>query len=127
MKKNLGNKKEQGLARILIYPEKNKYVGVCLDFDIIEEASSKEEAINQIKEATRGYIINAWKNNLDDSLLNRPAPEKYRKIYQEYSRFIVAKNGERVKKITPKIKASSLFSIPISDFMGSRDLCMSNC
>jgi len=126
MKKNLGNRKEKGIARILIYPEKNKYIGVCLDFDIIEEANSKEEAINQIKEATRGYIINAWKNKLDDSLLNRHAPEKYWKIYQEYRRFIAAKNEERVKKIAPEIKASSLFSFPISDFLGSRDLCMSN-
>lgn len=127
MKKNLGNKKEQGIARILIYPERKKYIGVCLDFDIIEEAESKEEAINQIKEATRGYIINAWKNNLDNSLLNRPAPEKYWRIYQKYSRFIAAKNEGKVKNITPEIKSSSLFSLPISDFMGSRDLCMNNC
>ncbi|MDD5750044.1 MAG: hypothetical protein PHU56_00100 [Candidatus Pacebacteria bacterium] len=126
MKKNLNNKREQGIARILIYPEKKKYIGVCLDFDIIEETESKEGAINQIKEATRGYIINVWKNKLDDSLLNRPAPEKYWKIYEEYSRFITAKNEEGVRKITPEIKSSSLFSLPISDFMGSRDLCMNN-
>ena len=127
MKKNLGNKKEQGIARILVYPEKNKYIGVCLDFDIIEEAESKEEAINQIKEATRGYIINAWKNKLDDNLLNRRAAEKYWKLYEEYNRFIMARNEDRVKKITPQIQASSLFSLPISDFMGSKDLCLNNC
>jgi len=123
MKKDLGNKKTQGIARILIYPSKNKYTGVCLDFDIIEEADTKEKAINQIKEATRGYIVNIWKNNLDDSLLNRPAPEKYWEIYKEYSRFITAKNEEKVKKITTKIKSSSFFSFPISDFIGSKDLC----
>jgi len=125
MKKDLGNKKTQGIARILIYPSKNKYTGVCLDFDIIEEADTKEKAINQIKEATRGYIVNIWKNNLDDSLLNRPAPEKYWEIYREYSRFITAKNEEKVKKITTKIKSSSFFSFPISDFIGNKDLCFS--
>lgn len=125
MKKNLDNKKTQGIARILIYPSKNKYIGVCLDFDIIEEANTKEEVIKQIKEATRGYIINAWKNNLDNSLLNRSAPKKYWEIYKEYSRFITAKNEERVKKITPKIKSSSFFSLPISDFISNKDLCFS--
>jgi len=125
MKKILGNKKGQGIARILIYPSKNKYIGVCLDFDIIEEADSKEEAVNQIKEATRGYVINVWKNNLGDSLLNRPAPENYWRIYREYNRFISAKNEKMVKRITPEIKSSSLFSIPICDLMGSRDLCLS--
>jgi len=124
MNKNLGNKKEQGIARILVYPSKNKYIGVCLDFDIIEEAGSKEEAVNQIKEATRGYVMNVWKNNLDDSLLNRPAPESYWRIYREYNRFVAAKNEGRVKKITPKIKSSSFFSFPIGDLMGSKDLCL---
>jgi len=125
MKKILGNKKEQGIARILIYPSKNKYIGVCLDFDIVEEADSKEEAVNQIKEATRGYVINVWKNKLDDSLLNRPAPENYWRIYREYNRFISAKNEKMVKRITPEIKSSSFFSLPIRDFLGSRDLCLS--
>ncbi|MEK7071757.1 MAG: hypothetical protein AAB959_00505 [Patescibacteria group bacterium] len=126
MKKILGNKKGQGIARILIYPSKNKYIGVCLDFDIIEEADSKEEAINQIKEATRGYVINVWKNKLDDGLLNRPAPENYWRRYREYNRFISAKNEERVKKITPETKSSSFFSLPIRDLMGSGDLCLSH-
>jgi len=125
MKKILGNKKGQGIARILIYPSRNKYIGVCLDFDLVEEADSKEEVLNQIKEATRGYILNVLKNNLDDSLLNRPAPENYWRIYRKYNRFIIAKNKERVKKITPEIKSSSLFSIPIKDFIGSKDLCLS--
>ena len=126
MKKNLDNKKTQGIARILVYSSKNKYIGVCLDFDIIEEADSKAEAVSQIQEATKGYIINILKNNLDNSLLNRPAPEKYWQIYKKYSRFITAKNEKRVKKITPEIKSSSFFSFPISDFIGSRDLCINH-
>ncbi len=124
MKKN-ANKKEYGIARILIYPEKDKYIGVCLDFDIIEEADNKKEVIKQIEEATRGYIKNICKNNLSDELLNRPAPEKYWKLYSEYNRFIKAKNEERVKKITAQIKDSSLFSFPIKDFIGSGKLCVS--
>jgi len=90
MKKVICNRKEQGVARILVYPVKNKYIGVCLDFDLVEEADSKEKAVNQIREATRGYIVNICKNDLDDSLLNRPASEKYWEMYKEYSRFITA-------------------------------------
>jgi hypothetical protein len=125
MNKSLKNKKELGMARILIYPEKDGYIGVCLDLDIIEEAKTKKEVTEQIKEATEGYIINVCKNNLDDSLLNRPAPEKYWKIFKEYNRFVSAKNEEKVKKVTAKTRASSLFSFPISDFI-TEDLCINS-
>ena len=125
MKKNWNKNKNQDIARILIYSENNKYIGVCLDFDIVEEASNKEEAIKQINEATRGYIINICKNKLDDRLLNRPAPEKYWKIYKEYNRFIVAKNEEKVKKISSEIKLSSFFSFPIKDVVDNKKLMSS--
>ena len=124
MKKSLDNNKKQGIARILIYFKKDKYIGVCLDFDIIEEADSKEETIKQINEATRGYIINICKNKLDDKLLNRPAPEKYWKIYKEYNRFIATKNEERIKKIDPGIKYSSFFSFPIRDVVDNKKLIL---
>ena len=125
MKKILSNKKTQGLARILIYRSGKKYIGVCLDFDIVEEANTKEEAVSQIKEATRGYVINVLKNNLDDDLLNRPAAENYWRKYREYNRFIAAKNEGRVKKITPTVKASSFFAFPIRDIISSKGLCLS--
>lgn len=71
------NTKKSGIARIIIYSTKNKYTAVCLDLDIIEEADSYKEVKDQIMEAVEGYITNVCKNNLDNTLLNRPADKKY--------------------------------------------------
>ncbi len=122
MKKNTNKK---GVARILVYPSKNKYIGVCLDFDIVKEADTKKEAMDQIKEATEGYIINVIKNNLDDSLLNRNAPEHYWKVYKEYNKFIRAKDEEKVKKVSPQIRSSSFFAYPIIDIIENNSLSLS--
>ncbi len=80
--KKTKNTKQYGLARVFIFPAAGKFTAVCLDLDLIEEADSKSEALAQIKEAVSGYLANAVKNNLDDDILNRPAPKKYWDLYR---------------------------------------------
>jgi len=116
MKNKPLNTKKWGIARIFIYPSKDKYRAVCLDFDIIEEAETRAEVMSQINEAVKGYIVNAYKNNLDDKLLNRNAPEKYWEMYEEYSRLIRAKNETRVK-VSRIIEQSSFYSLPVVDLL----------
>ena len=111
------NTKKSGTARIIIIPGKDKgkdkFTAVCLDFDIIEEAKSFKQVSKQINEAVRGYIENIWKNKLSDDLLNRHAPEKYWKKYDQYRKFLDARK-EKQKGISSQIKNSSLFTIPIN-------------
>lgn len=123
--KSTSNTKDQGLVRILIYPEgKKTYKAVCLDFDIIEEAGTKKEVISQINEAVIGYIENIQKNDLDDELLNRHADKKYWNMYEDYSRLVSAKNEERVKT-TNKAKQSSFCSVPLAELLsGESSLCL---
>jgi hypothetical protein len=101
------NNKKNGLARIIILKIGKKYKAICLDFDIIEEADTRDIVEKSIKEAIIGYVQNICKNNLDDKLLNRSADEKYWKIYREYLKKI------EKQKINSDVDETSIFTLPI--------------
>jgi hypothetical protein len=107
-----------------VFPEKGRYIAVCLDLDIVEEAKTKEEVSAQITEAVIGYIENAIKNNLDDGVLNRPASKKYWEIYERYLKWIGTKKEENVR-VSAKIKNSSFCSFPIEDYFNFTVPCLS--
>ena len=110
------NTKQSGVARVIIFPVKGKYKAVCLDFDIIKEAKTRQEVEAQIKESIEGYIINIFKNNLDTKLLNRNAPKKYWDMYYKYEKFVLA--SSQIKNNIPlNLKESSFFAIPISELL----------
>lgn len=77
------NTKHRGLLEFLVYPEKDKYVGVCLTLDIVEEGSDPNRLIESLREAARGHVLLVLKKNLSDDLLNRPAPDEYWAKYFE--------------------------------------------
>ena len=62
------NTKKRGVAKTIIFKNGRLFKAVCLDFDLIEEAKTREEVEKQIREAVNGYIKNVCKNNLDDAL-----------------------------------------------------------
>lgn len=79
------NTKKRGQFTIFVYRDKpNHYVGVCLEFDLIEEGKNAREIMRQINEASIGYLKTIIDNNLSDDLLNKKAPKKYWKKYKEF-------------------------------------------
>ncbi|MBI5254599.1 hypothetical protein HY932_02360 [Candidatus Falkowbacteria bacterium] len=106
---HITNTKRSGIARTIIFKSSRKFKAVCLDFDIIEEASTREAAEIQIKEAIIGYIKNVCKNKLDDKLLNRHAEKKYWDRYFKYLRLI-----EKPQRIVNNIESISMFTMPIN-------------
>jgi hypothetical protein len=116
------NTKQHGLARIFIFPAGGKFTAVCLDLDIIEEADTKGEVLEQIKEAVSGYMVNAVKNGLDNDILKRPAPKKYWDLYKMYLKFISAKNEKSVL-VSNKFMNSCFYSFPMDSFSENSNLC----
>lgn len=121
--KKAKNTRKYGLARVFIFPSAGKFTAVCLDLDLIEEADTKSEALAQIKEAVSGYLANAAKNNLDDSVLNRPAPKKYWNLYRRYLD-LIGGESKKTASMPDKFKSSCFYSFPISSYAESRDLCL---
>ncbi len=79
------NTKQKGVIKFLIYrgDGDSMYTAVCLTFDIVEHGKDLEELKKSIEEAARTHLESVIKNKLDDSLLNRSAPQKYWKILFE--------------------------------------------
>lgn len=82
------NTKKSGLIEILVYKEKDVFVGVCLTFDILEEGKDPLMLIKSIKEAAQLHLETVIKNNMSDDLLNRYAPKKYWEKYFEATKKI---------------------------------------
>jgi len=91
------NTKKQGKFTLFVYREKlNYYIGVNLDFDLIQEGKTAPETMEKIKDVSLGYLETVIKNNLSDNLLNRPAPKEYLEKY----RTLLKKRAE-AKKLIP--------------------------
>lgn len=109
MKKNT---KKIGQATVFIYPEGKKFVGVCLEFGIIEEHKNLDVLRHNIREAVEGYIEAVVKNNLSEDLLNRHAPKEYWNRFFNY----LKTESERIKmkKFISTPNYSEVMTLPVS-------------
>ena len=81
-KLRFNNTYKSGAVTFLIIKEKEKFVGVCLEFDLVTYADSMKEAKEIIEDYANAWLKNATKNKLPETLLNKPAPKKYWSIYE---------------------------------------------
>ncbi len=70
------NTAEKGLVEFTIFKEDDRYVGVCLTFDIVVEGDDFEKVRRDIIDAARVHIETVRSKNLSENLLNRPAPKE---------------------------------------------------
>lgn len=116
--KNMSNSKHLGAATIFIYPSKDKFVGVCLELDLIDEDRDKEVLGERMKERVRSYVNYIERKNFDDSFLNRPAPKKY---WNKFYQFLDLMKAEEKKHIRSTNKSRSFpLSSSTKDFSVSR-------
>lgn len=101
------------MVEILVYKEKDIFVGVCLTFDIVEEGTDALSVLKSIKEATELHLNTVIKNNMSDDLLNRYAPTEYWEKYFEATKKIQVAS---LKKSTNYAIVSPYQSSIISQF-----------
>lgn len=99
----------RGTLNLFMYREKNKYIGVCLDLDIVLENSTPQELKEELIDAVQNYVETVIENKLSESLLNKPAPQKY---WNKFHKYIRALNDYQKKKIS--IGTTSVITIPIT-------------
>jgi len=113
MKKlRFNNTYDSGVVTFLVFPNKKKYIGVCLEFDLVVQEDTLEKAMEQIKDYAKLWHKNAVKHKLSEEILNRPAPKKYWKLYADLLK------GDELKlkaEITPSIPIS-FPKIPVTRF-----------
>jgi len=104
----------------LVIPEKDKFIGVCLEFDLVIKAESMKEAQEQIQDYANLWFKNAVKNKLPEEVLNRSADSKYWDIFKA----LVKRDQERIERkksiyqleFTPNIRTSFQYQNPNFNF-----------
>lgn len=91
-----GNTKQKGHFTFVAWKEKpDYYIGVNLEFDLLVEGETLQEAIQHIEKMSKDYLEIVRKNNWEDSLLNQPAHKEYWKKAIE----ILEKQEEMVRAL----------------------------
>lgn len=90
-----GNTKKGGEVTVIFFKEKNTFISVCLELDIVKEGKGITTLRKQMEEAVLGYVETVCKGDFSDALLNRPAPKKYWDKYYGFLRSLEPKSGSR--------------------------------
>ena len=83
MKLLFNNTYKSGHLTYIAFPNKGKYLGVCLEFDLSVEGDTLEEAKVKIQDYARLWHKNVVKNRLSEELLNKPADKKFWNVYKK--------------------------------------------
>jgi len=80
----MDNIKHHGFAQIFFYPKGDRYIGVCLELDIVDDSKSFPELRERMVRNVTAYVNHVVGGGLDQSLLNRPAPKEYWEMFRKY-------------------------------------------
>lgn len=95
------NTKQEGFMEFLVYKEDDRFIGVCLTFDIVEEGYDPITLMKSIEEASTLHLEIVIKENMSDELLNRYAPDEYWVKY-----FAVLAHSQKLNKPTSYFRRS---------------------
>ncbi|MEI8249166.1 MAG: hypothetical protein WCG07_01585 [Candidatus Taylorbacteria bacterium] len=102
---------KEGVIENFGYQEGDKYIAVCLTFDIIEEASNPKEAAEKLMNAVQLHLETVLENNLSEDLLNRYAPQEYWDKYFEIKKSI-DNSSKLAKSQKPFFSSASFYPQP---------------
>ena len=81
--------------RVIAYKKGEIYLAVSLEFDLLAEGGSIEEALKRLYDATIGYINTCCSDGEVDREIYRKAPKKYQTMYEL---FVELNKKERKKE-----------------------------
>jgi predicted RNase H-like HicB family nuclease len=84
------NTLQKGSVRTMIFKESDTWVGVVLDFNIVETGDDPQEVFLMLDEALRGYVISARKAKLRPHVLNQTPEKEYLDLWYK------AESGKKI-------------------------------
>ena len=78
---------KQFVFKQLVYYDSDeaKFVGVCLDLNLLVESDSLESAVNLLNDAVVSHLLSAAEVGFPPELVFRPAPSSYWEIAKSFS------------------------------------------
>lgn len=75
---------ETFIDRIIGFKDGDAYVAVSLEFYLVGEGHTMEEAFERVEDSTRGYLSVCLEEGLPASKIYRAAPKKYQEMYDRH-------------------------------------------
>lgn len=76
------NTLQKGTVRYIIFKENAEWIGVALDFNIVEVGDDPREVFLSLEEAIRGYLVSARKIKARSGILNQKSEKEYEKLWK---------------------------------------------
>ena len=76
------NTYEKGSVRTIIFKDRDVWVGVALEFNIVETGDDPREVFLMFDEAIHGYIISAKKSRIRPTVLNQVSDKEYENLWK---------------------------------------------
>jgi len=111
------NIKQQGQFRFIIFKKAGEkyYTGVCLDLDIVEQDKNPVTLRKSLEEAAQGYLEAINIKNLNDELLNKPAPKEYWNILIDLEKYFhLLHQNHPATRVLP-LQESQIFTRNVND------------
>ncbi len=77
------NTYQKGSVRTIIFKDKNVWVGVALEFNLVETGDDPREVFLMLDEAIRGYVISAKKAKIRPYILNQVSDIEYENLWKK--------------------------------------------
>ncbi len=77
------NTYQKGSVRTIIFKDKDVWVGVALEFNIVETGDDPREVFLMLDEAIRGYVISAKKAKIRPHILNQVSDIEYENLWKK--------------------------------------------
>ncbi len=77
------NTYQKGSVRTIIFKDKDIWVGVALEFNIVETGDDPREVFLMLDEAIRGYVVSAKKAKIRPHILNQVSDMEYENLWKK--------------------------------------------
>jgi hypothetical protein len=102
------NTKEKGVLHFVFYKDGDDYVGVCLNFDIVEYGKDLKELQKSVQEAAQSYLLAVNKKKASDDCLNICTDKKHLKVLSEIKNFMELKERSKKRSLPSKLTPFSV-------------------
>ncbi len=113
MKPKTHNTHQRGVVTVFLYRKGKKYLGVCLELDIVDEDSDRIALMVRMREMVQSYVEYVCSRHLDESLLNRPAPAKYWKMFFKHLYSLQELEKKYPFRVFPQAEEASIETLPL--------------
>jgi len=77
------NTYQKGSVRTIIFKDKDVWVGVALEFNIVEIGDDPREVFLMLDEAIHGYVYSAKKAKIHPGVLNQISDKEYEDLWNK--------------------------------------------